>query len=112
MQRTNFGLKNNANNVDLRISLIAQKRDLVNKRRIKTTNTLKGRLELIKRLKRQNQHWEKMWKIIERQLKMNQNPENKKSLQKALKICEENFRKTDATTIRIKQKVKDDLKGA
>jgi hypothetical protein len=86
------------------VSVFGQEMELKNRRRAKTVRTMKGRMEFIKRLKTQQKGWEKLWKTLLRQKDDPKNQANKKSIEKAIKVCEENFRQADARIALQKKK--------
>lgn len=111
MQKRLGKLKHNGEYATTRVSVFAQEIELKNRRRIKTVKTMKGRIEFIKRLKTQQKGWERLWKTLLRQKDNPKNQANKKSIENAIKMCEENFRLTDAKIASQKQKIKKELSG-
>ena len=109
--RTRIGkLKATDNLLIQEMTLRAQQMELKNRKREQAVRTLKGRMEFIKRLKTQQKKWNQLWKTLAKQ---QQNPENKahkRSIENAMRICNENFRLTDARINRQKQQIKKELR--
>ncbi|HNV00974.1 MAG TPA: hypothetical protein PKK60_00940 [archaeon] len=110
MQKPLNKLKHNGEYATTRVSIFGQEMELKNRRRAKTVRTMKGRMEFIKRLKTQQKGWERLWKTLLQQRDNPKNQANKKSIENAIKICEENFKLTDAKIAAQKQQIKQELK--
>lgn len=110
MQKPLNKLKHNGEYATTRVSTFGQELELKNRRRAKTVRTMKGRMEFIKRLKTQQKGWERLWKTLLRQKDNPKNESNKKSIENAIKVCEENFRMVDAKIAAQKQIIKEELK--
>lgn len=58
-------------------------------------NSVKKRLELISKIKRQKEHLEKIWKILARQKQNKANQKNRADINKAMQIIENSISKTE-----------------
>ena len=97
MKRTLPSLKNNGQHISARVNLLASRLNRAHLQRAATTAEFSAKEEImiLKKLKREQHAWEKIWKMLLRQKQNKENEKHKAEIGKAINEAETNFRIVD-----------------
>ncbi|MFA5931183.1 MAG: hypothetical protein WC821_02645 [archaeon] len=95
MKKGPIGLRYNGKFAPQRTRFIADRMNDSLKKTARRGAPIEAQLKLLAKLKKQQQTWEKIWKLLIRQAKNNKNKGNIREIRRAAKEAEEHFNKSE-----------------